>query len=378
MNSLSIIVTAYNCGPVVRKTLQSVEDALAHFRREVPDAAGVRAEVVVVDDGSADDTYRVVTDFARDRDGWKVVRRACPSSPSCARNAGVRESSGDLLFFLDGDDLFLPPHVAVCWRALADERLSFVKTGVRLADPVHPDWRGLIEDSIVINFCVRRACHEFLGGFLDYHVFTRSGDDFRHEIDVTYKGEDVCYNRLLVALFQGGRLAQQTVEYCRHPGNEYDRQYETFRRPVGENPEEAPEDRKLLSQLTEALFQERLRRLKPRWEAAGKRVPDAPPDLLAQARKAHQAGDLARAVELYRQVVAEDPAQAHAWYLLGIACHALGKPDEALTHLHWALRHQPGLAEAHNHVGLIFAQAGRLDEALVSFRAAARAKPALA
>jgi hypothetical protein len=37
---------------------------------------------------------------------------------------------------------------------------------VALADPVHPDWKERIEHSIVINLCVRRACHYALGGFL--------------------------------------------------------------------------------------------------------------------------------------------------------------------------------------------------------------------
>jgi tetratricopeptide (TPR) repeat protein len=352
MNSLSIIVTAYNCAPAVRKALESVEASLAHFRRAVPGAAGVRAEVVIVDDGSTDDTYRAVTDFARGRDGWKVVRRACPSSPSCARNAGVRESSGDLLFFLDGDSRFLPPHVAVCWRALTDETLSFLKTGVRPASPGDPQRPGAIEDRAVVNLCVRRPAHDFLGGFPDLHLFSRAGDEFRHEGDATSNVGDLHYNRLLSALFKGGTAAEETVECVRHPASAPDVQAE----------------------LGEVLFQDRLRRLRRKREAASV----AAADLFAQARKAHQAGDLRRAAELYRQVVADDPAHSHAWYLLGIACHGLGQSDEALAHLHRALRHQPGLAEAHNHVGLIFAQAGRLDEALASFRAAARAKPSLA
>ncbi len=377
MNSLSIIVTAYNCAPLVRKTLESVAAALAHFRQNVPGAAGVRAEVVIVDDGSADDTYRVVSDFARGRDGWKVVRRPSPSSPSCARNAGVRESSGDLLFFLDGDDLFLPPHIAVCWQAMADGRADFVKTGVRTSDPVHADWRDRIETSLAINFCVRRRVHDFVGGFPDLHVFSRSGDDFRHEFDATFKLEDVQYNELVITLFKGRKTAEETVEYCRYPGNWFDRQYEKFRRPFGEYQEEISEDRWLSLELGGVLTKDRLRRLRRKLDAAAT-APAAPADLLAQARRCHQAGDLRRAADLYRQVVAEDPVHAHASYLLGIACHALGQTDEALTHLHHALRHQPGLAEAHNHVGLIFAQAGRLDEALVSFRAAARAKPSLA
>ncbi len=118
MDSLSVIVTAYNFGPFVGRSLQSVHDALAVFHAEFGRDAS--AEIVVVDDGSTDDTPRVVQSFLAGRPDWRVLRRPEPSSPGAARNAGVGQSHGDLLFFLDGDDLFLPPHLAACWRAMRE------------------------------------------------------------------------------------------------------------------------------------------------------------------------------------------------------------------------------------------------------------------
>jgi hypothetical protein len=162
-----------------------------------------------------------------------LVQREKSSSPSCARNAGVACSTGDLLCFLDGDDLFFPNHLYECYRALEDSGVSFVKTGVRLADPVHPDWRGRIESSVVLNLCVRRSCHDFLGGFLDLHLFRRDGDAFDHQTDIFYKVEDQFYNLMLDQLFRGARVETETVEYCRYPGNSYDKQYEKFRQPYG-------------------------------------------------------------------------------------------------------------------------------------------------
>ena len=87
MDSLSVIVTAYNFGPFVGRSLQSVHDALAVFHAEFGRSA--RTEVIVVDDGSTDDTPRVVQAFLAGRDGWRVLRRPEPSSPGAARNAGV-------------------------------------------------------------------------------------------------------------------------------------------------------------------------------------------------------------------------------------------------------------------------------------------------
>ena len=127
MDSLSVVVTAHNFGSFVARSLQSVHDALAAFRAEFEREA--RAEVVVVDDGSTDDTPRVVQSFLAGRQGWRLLRRPEPSSPGAARNAGVGQAHGELLFFLDGDDQFLPPHLTACWRADARGQVRLRQVG---------------------------------------------------------------------------------------------------------------------------------------------------------------------------------------------------------------------------------------------------------
>jgi glycosyltransferase involved in cell wall biosynthesis len=233
MAAFSVIVTAHNNAAVLGRTLQSVEDALAYHRARAGSAAA-GGEVVVVDDGSTDATPEVLRDFAAGKGHYRLVRRERASSPSCARNTGVNASSGDLLFFLDGDDLYLPEHVHRCCKALEDPAVCFVKTAVRLADPVHPDWRPRIEHSVVINLCLRRHCHFAVGGFPDYHLFLREGDAFRPVADIFYKLEDQFYCELVCSLFAGLKVAVQTVEHLRYPGNTFDRQYEKFCRPLGQ------------------------------------------------------------------------------------------------------------------------------------------------
>jgi GT2 family glycosyltransferase len=55
-------------------------------------------EVVVVDDGSVDDSATIAR-----RCGARVVRLARSAGPAAARNAGVRETTGDVVLFLDSD-----------------------------------------------------------------------------------------------------------------------------------------------------------------------------------------------------------------------------------------------------------------------------------
>jgi glycosyltransferase involved in cell wall biosynthesis len=138
MDSYSVIVTACNNAAVLPRTLHSLQEAVA-YGRERGLLASVRTEVVAVDDGSTDETGAILDAFARATGYAKVVRRDRPSSPSAARNAGAAAATGDVLFFLDGDDLYRPEHLDACWRALNQTGTDFVKTGVYLADPVHAD-----------------------------------------------------------------------------------------------------------------------------------------------------------------------------------------------------------------------------------------------
>lgn len=89
---VSVVIPAYNAAAHLGDCLDSV---LAQ--------AGVAAlELVVVDDGSTDATAEV----AGSRPGVRVIRLAGNEGPSRARNAGIAAARGDLVAFLDADDLW--------------------------------------------------------------------------------------------------------------------------------------------------------------------------------------------------------------------------------------------------------------------------------
>jgi GT2 family glycosyltransferase len=97
--TVSVIVRSKDEADRLRLTLASLA------RQTLP------AEVVVVDDGSADHTPAVLAEAA----GWlplRVIRHAAPRGRGGASNAGAEAASGDLLLFLDGDTLAGPELVA--------------------------------------------------------------------------------------------------------------------------------------------------------------------------------------------------------------------------------------------------------------------------
>ncbi len=93
MPAVSVIIPAYNASRTIAATVQSVLDqTFSDF------------EVIVVDDGSSDDTAHL----ALSRGGPVRCIRTANGGVSRARNRGIAESTGQYLAFLDADDLWLP------------------------------------------------------------------------------------------------------------------------------------------------------------------------------------------------------------------------------------------------------------------------------
>lgn len=79
---------------------------------------GLALEVLVVDDGSSDDT---VAWLAKNYAGrpLRVLRNARGKGPAGARNTGLLAAQGDLVALLDSDDAYLPGHLAAAAAAFA-------------------------------------------------------------------------------------------------------------------------------------------------------------------------------------------------------------------------------------------------------------------
>jgi glycosyltransferase involved in cell wall biosynthesis len=214
-----IVVPAYNGAATLRRALDSIAAAAGRLRHDLADPPDV--VLAVVDDASADDTVALAQAFAADA----AVETLVLCNPqnrgtSASRNRGAAACGADYLFFLDQDDEFLPDHLAACIDALRRHPdRAFVRAGVELTDPVHPFWQTSIEDTLVLNTCVRGPCHAFLGGF--------------HEVPEVrvLRAEDALYSDLLHRFFRGIRLTRTTMRHYRMPGNAFDRQYTRFTTP---------------------------------------------------------------------------------------------------------------------------------------------------
>src|SRR5205085_938645 len=82
---------------------------------------------------------------------------------------------------------------------------------------------------------------------------------------------------------------------------------------------------------------------------------------LNQAWNTHQAGDVAGAERVYRQVVAAQPNHAAAWCYLGMACHDQDRFEEAIAAYQRAVELKPDLTVAFNNLGNTYRLMHRLD-----------------
>jgi protein O-GlcNAc transferase len=92
----------------------------------------------------------------------------------------------------------------------------------------------------------------------------------------------------------------------------------------------------------------------------------------------HRAGRLREAEQLYRLVLAREPAHLNAIYYLGLVAYELGRNDVAADSIRRVVSARPDFAEAWCNLGNALKAQGQLDEAIIMYRKAIALNPALA
>lgn len=96
--AFSVVIAVYNGEKTIRRAIESV------LAQTLPPR-----EIIVVDDGSTDETYRIVSRYGPP---VKVLRQP-NQGVAAARNAGVEAAQGEWVAFLDADDCYYPDRLAL-------------------------------------------------------------------------------------------------------------------------------------------------------------------------------------------------------------------------------------------------------------------------
>jgi glycosyltransferase involved in cell wall biosynthesis len=135
MASVSIILPTYNRARFLPQAFRSIgEQTWADW------------EVLVVDDGSTDETAAVVAELsARTRNPVRYLRQD-NQGPAGARNTGLDAARGDYIAFFDSDDYWLPHHLHACVTALeAHAEIDWAYGACRMVE--HASGRVLMDST---------------------------------------------------------------------------------------------------------------------------------------------------------------------------------------------------------------------------------------
>lgn len=169
---VSVIVPAWNSARFIGRTLQSIA---AQSHRQI--------EIIVVDDGSVDDTPHIVSSCARSDPRIRLFSRNHGGAPA-ARNFAAAQARGAFLAPCDSDDLWHPEKIALqlavlgsapassgvayCWSVGIDE-----DDAVILPNWAHSTDEGNVHHAMMANSLpgsgsaplIRRSCFDAVGGY---------------------------------------------------------------------------------------------------------------------------------------------------------------------------------------------------------------------
>ncbi len=203
---VSAIIPAFNASETIGRAIESV------MIQQVDSI-----EIIIVDDGSTDSTWQVLTTLAQANSLIRLIKMQENRGVSAARNAGIQAANGKFLAFLDADDVWLPgklkkqlaeiyrdPSISLvsCNSKLVSESGEFLKEGHKNRPPVEGAnaWKTLLIYNFIPTPTVLTYRHLVLelGGF-DENL--QVGEDLDLWIRLALRGKVIVLNEILINYF---------------------------------------------------------------------------------------------------------------------------------------------------------------------------------
>jgi len=213
--TVSVVVPAYNCAATIGNNLTAI------LKQTYP-----ITQIIVVDDGSTDQTAQIVKSFDR-----VTYVRQSNAGPAKARNRGARETQTDIIFFTDSDCVAHYDWIEKAVRHFSDENVAVVAGSYGIANPQsclarcihkeiifrHTHLMGRYPKSFgSYNFGIRKKVFEQVGGF-DEHYRHASGEDNDLSYKVINSGHKILFElESLVDHVHTTKIKKYLFEQYRH------------------------------------------------------------------------------------------------------------------------------------------------------------------
>jgi glycosyltransferase involved in cell wall biosynthesis len=206
MVTVSAIITTYNRSALLVEAIHSV------LNQTFPDF-----EVLVVDDGSTDDTAAVVNQINDQRICYIYQNNA---GQAAARNTGIRSARGEYVAFLDDDDYWLPGKLQIQLSAMRDNPgVGMLSSGwinineqAELISESRPwEWSPILDINTWVTACpvitcsilVKTAWLNRIGGFDESITRERLGaEDWDAWLRLSYAGCPMAWEHSLVCAYR--------------------------------------------------------------------------------------------------------------------------------------------------------------------------------
>ena len=146
---ISVIIPMYNASKTIRRCLYSVMEQTY-----------TDLEIIVIDDGSTDDSLRIVAEMEAEDQRIRCYKKS-NGGVSSARNMGILKSSGDYLCFLDSDDAITRDYVKALIEEMTLKKSDITMCGYRdislnkqqdhvLTEDQFSELRGTIQEDLCL------------------------------------------------------------------------------------------------------------------------------------------------------------------------------------------------------------------------------------
>jgi len=205
---VSVIVPVFNSARFLAEALASI---VAQDYRPL--------DVLLIDDGSTDASAHLAGRLARGRPEVRLLRQPVRRGPAAARNVGLREARGQLITFLDADDLMTPGRLrfqADYLAAYRDVDLIVGTQTIRLDPGVdRPEWLGWTATArppyYQMSMMARRTVFDRVGAF-DESFQLSSDTEWMYRANAAQVSTALVDRVLLVRRIHGANLTYATAE----------------------------------------------------------------------------------------------------------------------------------------------------------------------
>lgn len=158
---VSIVTPTYNSAKFIAETVASVQaQTYPHW------------EMIIVDDGSKDDTVAVLNQLANADPRIRVIVSPENIGPARARNLGIDQVQGRYMTFLDADDIWFPHLIANSISAIRETQIPFVFSSYRRSNEklefVYSDF--IVPKKVTYTDILKTNSISCLTAFLDINV----------------------------------------------------------------------------------------------------------------------------------------------------------------------------------------------------------------